>query len=102
MHARRNFVKALDAGDERAALIIGNFKYLYQVEEEVRDASDEERLALRRERSTPCYRDMIDWCRLPWRLRYAMGYDRRLCADILNVFIRSRCRWLRWRTKRKL
>lgn len=63
MHARRYFSKALDAGDERAALIIGNFKYLYQVEEDVRDASDEERLAARREHSTPCYRDMIAWCK---------------------------------------
>ena len=22
-------------------------------------------------------------CSLPWRLRYAMGYDRKLCADVL-------------------
>lgn len=67
MHARRYFVKALDAGDERAALIIGNFKYLYQVEEDVRDASDEERLAARLELSTPCYRDMIAWCKTKQR-----------------------------------
>jgi transposase len=63
MHARRYFVKALDSGDQRAALVLGAFKALYQVEEEVRDASDEERLAARREHSTPCYDDIISWCR---------------------------------------
>ena len=42
MHARRYFVKALDAGDERAAMLIGNFKYLYQVEDDARDMSDEQ------------------------------------------------------------
>ncbi|PRQ06849.1 transposase zinc-binding domain-containing protein [Enhygromyxa salina] len=26
-------------------------------------------------------------CSLPWRLRYAMGYDRKLCADVLDAFI---------------
>ncbi len=25
-------------------------------------------------------------CSLPWRLRYALGYDRRLCADVLGAF----------------
>jgi hypothetical protein len=26
---------------------------------------------------------MRQWvCSLPWRLRYAMGYDRKLCADV--------------------
>ncbi|WP_181197722.1 IS66 family transposase [Enhygromyxa salina] len=63
MHARRYFVKALDSGDTRAALVIGAFKALYQVEDEVRDASDAERLAARREHSTPCYDDMVSWCR---------------------------------------
>ena len=63
MHARRYFVKALDSGDERAALVIGAFKMLYQIEDEVRDASDAERLAARREHSTPCYDDIMSWCR---------------------------------------
>ena len=39
-------------------------------------------------------------CSLPWRLRYAMGYDRRLCADVLGVFIGALTRSLRWRAKR--
>jgi hypothetical protein len=31
-------------------------------------------------------------CSLPWRLRYAMGYDRKLCADVLDAFIVSTLR----------
>jgi transposase len=62
MHARRYFVKALDGGDSRAALVIGAFKGLYQVEEDVRDASEAERLAARREHSTPIYDDIVKWC----------------------------------------
>jgi len=41
-------------------------------------------------------------CSLPWRLRYAMGYDRRLCADVLAVFIAALRRSLRHRAKREL
>jgi len=37
-----------------------------------------------------------------WGLRYAMGYDRRLCSDVLGAFIGSLRRSLRWRAKRKL
>jgi len=41
-------------------------------------------------------------CSLPWRLRYAMGYDRRLCADVLAVFIAALRRSLRHRAKLEL
>jgi hypothetical protein len=41
-------------------------------------------------------------CSLPWRLRYAMGYDRKLCADVLDAFITSLCRSLRLRAKSQL
>jgi hypothetical protein len=41
-------------------------------------------------------------CSLPWRLRYAMGYDRKLCADVLDAFITSLRRSLRRRAKAKL
>jgi hypothetical protein len=41
-------------------------------------------------------------CSLPWRLRYAMGYDRKLCADVLDAFIVSLCRSLRRRAKSRL
>jgi hypothetical protein len=62
MHARRYFVKALDGGDKRAAPVIGAFKGLYQVEEEFRGATPEERLVARQERSTPIYADIAAWC----------------------------------------
>ena len=41
-------------------------------------------------------------CSLPWSLRYAMAYDRRLCADVLGAFIRALTRSLRRRAKRHL
>jgi transposase len=63
MHARRYFVTALDGGDTRAALPLGVFKELYQIEAEVRDASEAERLAARREHSTPAYDDLVSWCK---------------------------------------
>ena len=40
-------------------------------------------------------------CSLPWRLRCALGYDRRLCADVLGAFTDALKRSLRWRAKRK-
>ena len=64
MHARRYFVKALDSGDKRAALVLGAYKQLYQIEADFRDASEAERLAARREHSTPCYDDIMSWCRV--------------------------------------
>ncbi|MBL4689509.1 MAG: IS66 family transposase [Nannocystaceae bacterium] len=64
MHARRYFVKALDGGDKRAALVLGAFKALYQVEAEVRDATPDERLAERRKYSTKIYDDLVKWCRV--------------------------------------
>jgi transposase len=62
MHARRYFVKALDGGDERAAPMLGAFKGLYQVEEDVRDAPADKRLKARSNESTPIYDDMVAWC----------------------------------------
>jgi len=41
-------------------------------------------------------------CSLPWRLRYAMGYDKRLCSDVLAAFMGAVRRSLRWRAKREL
>jgi hypothetical protein len=38
-------------------------------------------------------------CSLPWRFRCALGYDRRLCADVLGVFTDALKRSLRWRAK---
>jgi hypothetical protein len=39
MRARRYFVKALDAGDHRAALALAAYKKLYEIEEALRDRS---------------------------------------------------------------
>jgi transposase len=63
MHARRYFVTALDGGDTRAALVIGAFKGLYQVEDDARELAPDDRLALRHQRSSPIYEDIVDWCR---------------------------------------
>lgn len=62
MHGRRYFIKALDAGDTRAALPIAAFKSLYDVEDAVHDASPERRLEERQRRSKPVYEELIAWC----------------------------------------
>jgi hypothetical protein len=41
-------------------------------------------------------------CSLPWRLRAVLGYDRLLCADVLDAFIGALTRSLRRRAKRQL
>jgi hypothetical protein len=41
-------------------------------------------------------------CSLPWRLRYALAYDRALCAAVLDAFVRALTRSLKWRAKRCL
>lgn len=64
MHARRYFVKALDAGDARAAAPIAAFKALYEIEEEVADASLEQILVARHERSRPVYEKLLEWASL--------------------------------------
>lgn len=64
MHARRYFVKALDAGDKRAALPIAAYKKLYEIERDLRerglDCNDV--LAQRRERSKPIWDELVAWC----------------------------------------
>ena len=61
MHSRRYFVKALDAGDARAAIPIAAFRALYDVEDTVREATSEERLEQRRRRSKPVYDELLAW-----------------------------------------
>ncbi len=89
MHARRYFVKALDGGDKRGALVVGAFKGLYQVEDDARGLDPDGRLALRRERSTPIYDDIVAWCRhyerdtpprspLGRAIRYLLRHERAL------------------------
>ncbi|MBK6520812.1 MAG: transposase [Polyangiaceae bacterium] len=63
MHGRRCFVKALDAGDKRAAHPIAAFRALYDVEADARALDDDARLALRQSRSRPIYDELVRWCR---------------------------------------
>jgi hypothetical protein len=63
MHARRYFVKALDAGDARAALPIAAYKKLYEIEATVRELPDEERLAVRQAESRPVWDELCSWCK---------------------------------------
>jgi len=45
---------------------------------------------------------MRQWvCSLPWSLRYVLGYDRALCADVLRAFIDALKQCLRRRAKRE-
>jgi transposase len=62
MHARRYFVKALDAGDQRAALAIAAYRKIYEIEDELRDKSPDERLAARRARTKPIFDELRAWC----------------------------------------
>jgi transposase len=62
MHARRYFVKALDAGDHRAAVPIAAFRTLYDVEDSVRDADPEQRHEERQRRAKPVYDELARWC----------------------------------------
>lgn len=62
MHGRRYFVKALDAGDVRAAVPIAAFQALYDVEDAARDLDDAGRLAERQRRSKPVYTELVAWC----------------------------------------
>src|SRR5260370_26132497 len=61
MHARRYFVKALEANDARAAIPIKAFKTLYDVEDDMRGAAPERRLEERTLRSKPVYAELIAW-----------------------------------------
>ena len=63
MHARRYFKKALDAGDQRAALLLGTFKALYEIEQRIKDKPPDEKLAVRQAESAPIYDEIMAWCR---------------------------------------
>jgi len=62
MHARRYFVKALDAGDKRAALALAAYKKLYQIEADIRDREPDDRLIERRTHSKPVWDELVAWC----------------------------------------
>lgn len=61
MHARRYFVKALDAGDTRAALALAAYQKLYAIEDEIRDRSPPDRLTERQARSRPVFEELVKW-----------------------------------------
>lgn len=63
MHARRYFVKALEAGDARAAVPLAAFKTLYDVEHAARDLDPEARRAERQRRTRPVYEQLLVWAR---------------------------------------
>jgi len=62
MHSRRYFVKALDAGDARAAVPLAAYQALYDVEDAIKDADDKARYVERQARSKPVYDKLIAWC----------------------------------------
>jgi transposase len=62
MHARRRFAYALDAGDARAALPLGAYKKLYEIEAKVRDLGDDERLRIRQAESKRVWDELCAWC----------------------------------------
>jgi transposase len=62
MHARRYFVKALEANDARAAIPIKAFRTLYDVEDDVRGGDPGRRLEERVRRSRPVYDELLAWC----------------------------------------
>ena len=64
MHARRYFVKALDAGDKRAALPLAAFKRLYKIEDEIRALDPDAKLVERLARSKPVWDQLAAWCTL--------------------------------------
>jgi transposase len=64
MHARRYFVKALDAGDQRAALPLAAYKRLYKIEHEIRDLDPAAKLAERQKQSKPVWDQLAAWCAL--------------------------------------
>jgi transposase len=61
MHARRYFVKALEAGDARASVAIAAYRAVYDVEEAARGRSPDERLEQRQRRSKPVYEELLSW-----------------------------------------
>jgi len=62
MHARRYYVKALDGGDSRAAMVIGAYRKLYEIERRGRELDVAERTELRQRESKPVFNAILKWC----------------------------------------
>ena len=67
MHSRRYFTKALDAGDQRAALPLAAYKKIYKTEQEIREhdppLTHEQIRAVRIEKSKTAFDELVAWCR---------------------------------------
>ena len=63
MHARRYWVKALEAGDARASVPVAAYRALYDVEDDVRALDADARKQQRQQRSKPIYDELLTWCR---------------------------------------
>ena len=55
-------MKALDVGDQRAALALAAYKKLFEIEAEIRDLGPEAKLIERRARSKPVWDALAAWC----------------------------------------
>jgi transposase len=64
MHARRYFVKALDGGDQRAALPLAAYKTLYDIEEDIKESTADVKLAARQARSKPVFDELVAWAKV--------------------------------------
>jgi transposase len=61
-HARRMWVRAMDAGDVEAVPVLAQIQKLYQIESEVRDLSAGEREAARAHKSSPVLMNLNRLC----------------------------------------
>lgn len=88
MHARRYYVKALDAGDQHAALPLAAYKRLYEIEEEIRQCDPDAKLAVRQAQSKPVFNELVAWAKTPPILRAAN--EQVWCSD--SLLTQSPCR----------
>jgi len=61
MHARRYFVKALDANDTRAAIPLAAYKKLYEIESEIRECDADTKRSVRQGKSKPVFDELVAW-----------------------------------------
>ena len=57
-------MKALEAGDTRAALTVAAYKKLYEIEDEICDLDPDAKLAVRREQSRPVFDELVAWAKV--------------------------------------
>lgn len=80
MHGRRYYVKALDAGDKRAALPLAAYKKLYEIEEEIRHHEPDTKLAVRQAQSKPVSLPRLLSTIRPSSGRFGFGGGAQECA----------------------